>query len=168
MTEVLLPTVLYTTIIDRLIPVAGNGNVDQIHVAMGSLLLDRPGLADRLAGLAPCPVTGRMTDNEITIALGEHGDICPSGIRGHIMVADLEEELSPHCRSKTSDINTTHSDSQQPFCETKVVDQPGMTLPAYSSFSYVCRPLIAEYSISAGSFAAEPIPRTGGPALGRV
>ncbi|UGY18998.1 hypothetical protein HAP48_0017005 [Bradyrhizobium septentrionale] len=34
-----------------------------------------------------------MTDNEIKIALGERGDIWPSCIRGHIMVADLDDDL---------------------------------------------------------------------------
>ena len=67
--DMFLPNILYSTIIDRLIPVAGNGNADQIRIAMGPLLLDRPALADRLASLDPCPVTGTMTDNEIKTAL---------------------------------------------------------------------------------------------------
>jgi hypothetical protein len=32
-------------------------------------------LVDALLNAAPCPVTGRMTENEIKIALGEHADI---------------------------------------------------------------------------------------------
>ncbi|AUC93702.1 hypothetical protein CWS35_04830 [Bradyrhizobium sp. SK17] len=85
------------TIVNRLIPVAGTGNAKANIAALEPLTNDRLNLlADRLAALAPCPVTGLVTDNEIKIALGEHGDIWPSCIRGHIMVADLEGDLQPH------------------------------------------------------------------------
>lgn len=94
MTEEFLPNALYSTIVDRLIPIAGTGNAKAIIAALEPLTDDQLDLlVDRLAALAPCPVTGLVTDNEIKIALGEHGDIWPSCIRGHIMVADLDDDL---------------------------------------------------------------------------
>jgi hypothetical protein len=41
--------------VDRILPVAGSDNVEQIRVAMGPLLHDRPGLAQLLADLQPLP-----------------------------------------------------------------------------------------------------------------
>lgn len=40
-------------------------------------------LARALTQIEPCAVTGRITENEIKIALGEHGDIWPASIRHH-------------------------------------------------------------------------------------
>ncbi|MDH2384823.1 hypothetical protein [Bradyrhizobium sp. CER78] len=91
MTEEFLPTVLYTTMVDRLIPVAGQCDVGLIHRAAGPLLGDRPALAERLAALDPCPVTGKMTSDQVKIALGEHGDIWPTSIWAQVMLADLEQ-----------------------------------------------------------------------------
>ena len=73
---------LYSALVDRLLPVAGRGDVEQIRLAAGPLFNDRPGLNERLADLEPCPVRGVVTANEIKICIGEHGDIWPAEIRG--------------------------------------------------------------------------------------
>ncbi|UGY18999.1 hypothetical protein HAP48_0017010 [Bradyrhizobium septentrionale] len=53
MTEEFLPNALYSTIVDRLIPVAGTGNAKAIIAALEPLTNDRLDLlADRLAALA--------------------------------------------------------------------------------------------------------------------
>ena len=57
---------------------------------MGPLLYDRPGLAERLAHLAPCPVSGIVTGNEVKICLGEHGDYWPKAIYGAVLLAGVE------------------------------------------------------------------------------
>ncbi|MCA6124572.1 hypothetical protein J6500_22140 [Bradyrhizobium sp. WSM 1704] len=88
-TETFLPRALYDCHVDRLVAVAGQGDVDLIHLAMGSLLAGRPGLAERLANLDPCPVAGAITNNEIKMALGEHGNVWPSTIRPHVLLAEL-------------------------------------------------------------------------------
>lgn len=88
MTELYLGGNLYRTLVERLIPVAGNGNTIAIKEVLGPLANNRlEPLADQLASLAPCPVTGIMTDNEVKIALGEAGDIWPRSIYGHVLAA---------------------------------------------------------------------------------
>lgn len=83
---------LYRTLVERLIPHAGTGNANQIRLVLGPLAKDRlDQLSSRLANLAPCPVTGIMTDNEVIHALGEHGDIWPRSIWGHVVIAHAEE-----------------------------------------------------------------------------
>jgi hypothetical protein len=57
---------------------------------MGPLLLDRSGLAERLTHLEPCPVTGRMTDNEKKHYLGVDGDYWPKEIYGAVIFAAVE------------------------------------------------------------------------------
>ncbi|WP_375763089.1 hypothetical protein ACE10X_27230 [Bradyrhizobium sp. Pha-3] len=90
MIETFLSRALHQACVDRLIPVAGQGDVDLIHRAVGPLLLDRPGLAERLAELDGCPFSGVVTVNEIKIALGEFGDIWPTSIWPHVMTAGFD------------------------------------------------------------------------------
>ncbi|MGY3575295.1 hypothetical protein [Bradyrhizobium sp. USDA 4504] len=95
MPEEFYPTVLYTAVVDRVRSVAGQGDVDLIHLAMGPLLADRPGLAERLADLEGCPWSGEMTDDQVKVALGVHGGVWPSCIWAHVALADLEDRLTP-------------------------------------------------------------------------
>ncbi len=37
--------------------------------------------ADAIANLAPCPIAGRITRDQVLLALGEFGDIWPDSIR---------------------------------------------------------------------------------------
>ncbi|WP_316394949.1 hypothetical protein [Bradyrhizobium sp. 33ap4] len=87
-----LPRALYDSYVDRVRLVAGQHDVDLIHLAMGPLLADRPGLAERVADLDPCPVTGEMTDDQVKVALGEHGNVWPQSIYAHVLAADWEHE----------------------------------------------------------------------------
>lgn len=48
-------------------------------------------LVAALANLEPCPFAGRITEDQIKVALGEAGDIWPLEIRGDVIVAALEE-----------------------------------------------------------------------------
>ncbi|QOZ26158.1 hypothetical protein [Bradyrhizobium sp. CCBAU 51753] len=91
MPEEFYPNVLYTAVVDRIRPVAGQGDVDLIRRAMGPLLADRPGLAEWLAALDPCPWSGEMTDNEVKVALGEFGNIWPTSIWAHVVHAHHED-----------------------------------------------------------------------------
>lgn len=93
MTESYLPNGFYAIITERVTRVAGQRDVDLINVAMGPLLRDRPGLAERLALLEPCPVTGRVTDNEVKHCLGEHGNLWPKLIYGAALLARVEAGL---------------------------------------------------------------------------
>lgn len=93
MTESFLPNSLYAIVVDRVTRVAGQGDVDLIKVALGPLLHDRAGLAERLAHLAPCPVTGRVTDTETKHCLGEHGDYWPKEVYGDVLLATVEAGL---------------------------------------------------------------------------
>jgi hypothetical protein len=92
MTELYLGTDLYHALVERLLPVAGTGNADQVRAVIGPLAKDgvEP-LADRLAHLAPCPMAGKVTGNEIKIALGEVGDIWPNNIKGAVTLAHYED-----------------------------------------------------------------------------
>ncbi len=95
MTELYLGTDLYHALVERLLPVAGTGNADQIRTAIGPLAADRiERLAHHLAHIAPCPACGAMTDNEIKVALGEAGNIWPNHIRGAIALANYEDRLA--------------------------------------------------------------------------
>ncbi|WOH64058.1 hypothetical protein [Bradyrhizobium sp. BWA-3-5] len=95
MTELYLPTTIYREIIERLLPVAGAGNADQITAVLGPLAKDRlVPLADRLARLAPCPACGMVTSNEVKIALGEAGDIWPNHIRSAVALAHYEDHVA--------------------------------------------------------------------------
>ena len=38
-------------------------------------------LAEKIANLEPCPFVGRVTPDQVKIALGEFGDIWPESIR---------------------------------------------------------------------------------------
>jgi hypothetical protein len=38
-------------------------------------------LAEKIAKLEPCPFAGRVTSDQVKIALGEFGDIWPESIR---------------------------------------------------------------------------------------
>jgi hypothetical protein len=91
MTEDFLPNSLYALAVERLIPVAGQGDVDLIKIAMGPLLHNRSGLAERLAHLAPCPCSGRMTAEQVKHCLGEH-DLWPQSIYGEVLLAVVEAE----------------------------------------------------------------------------
>lgn len=92
MTESYLPNGLYAIITERVTRVAGQGDVELVKVAMGPLLHDRPGLAERLAYLAPCPCSGRMTSDQVVVCLGEHGDFWPKEIYGAALLASVEGE----------------------------------------------------------------------------
>ncbi|WP_213285928.1 hypothetical protein [Bradyrhizobium sp. sGM-13] len=48
-------------------------------------------LVERLANLEPCPFAGKITPDQIKIALGEAGDIWPAEIYGDVVAAWLEE-----------------------------------------------------------------------------
>jgi hypothetical protein len=92
MTELYLGCAHYDALVERLIPVAGAGSANQIKAVLGPIASDRMSrLADVLASLDPCPVTGLMTDNQIKIALGEFGDVWPRSIYGEVVYADQEE-----------------------------------------------------------------------------
>jgi hypothetical protein len=45
---------------------------------------------DALANPAPCPVTGKVTDNEIKIILGKVGGVWPASIEADVFRADAE------------------------------------------------------------------------------
>ncbi|MGY4332798.1 hypothetical protein ACVWWG_007215 [Bradyrhizobium sp. LB7.2] len=90
MTEIFLPNSLYAIVIERVTKVAGQGDVDAIKVALGPLMHDRPGLAERLANLAPCPVTGLVTHDEVKHCLGVDGDLWPKEIYGPALLAAVE------------------------------------------------------------------------------
>lgn len=90
MTEQFLPDILYATIVDRVLPFAGSGHVDQIRVAIGPLLHDRPALARHLADLKPPAWFSTITRDDVVVALGEIGDIWPRSIHGDVIIADLE------------------------------------------------------------------------------
>ncbi|SFH83271.1 hypothetical protein [Bradyrhizobium sp. cf659] len=90
MTEDYLPNSLYAIIVERVTKVAGQDDVELIKIAMGPLLNDRPGLAERLARLEPCPCTGRMTGDQVKHCLGEHGDYWPKEIYGAALLAAVE------------------------------------------------------------------------------
>ncbi|MEH2517561.1 hypothetical protein V1279_003134 [Bradyrhizobium sp. AZCC 1610] len=97
MTELYLGTDLYHALVECLLPVAGNGNADQIRAVIGPLAKDRmEPLADRLAHLPPCPACGAVTGNEIKIVLGEVGDIWPNHIRSAVTLAHYEDHLTRH------------------------------------------------------------------------
>lgn len=57
-------------------------------------------LADAIAALEPCAWAGRITRDQILIALGEHGDIWPISILSHVGRPDPRARgrlsLSPH------------------------------------------------------------------------
>ena len=89
-TESYLPNSLYAIVVERTTKVAGQGDVELIKVAMGPLLHDRPGLAERLAFLEPCPCTGRMTDDQVKHCLGVAGDLWPKLIYGAALLAAVE------------------------------------------------------------------------------
>lgn len=93
MTESYLPNSLYAIAVDRVTKVAGQGDVDLTRIALGPLLHDRPGLAERLAHLEPCPVTGRVTDNEVKHCLGVHGDMWPKEVYGAVLLATAEASV---------------------------------------------------------------------------
>jgi AICAR transformylase/IMP cyclohydrolase PurH len=87
-----LGTDLYRALVERLLPVAGTGNADQIRAVFGPLAKERiEPMADRLAHPAPCPACGAVTGNEIKIALGEIGNIWPRSIYGDVIAANQEE-----------------------------------------------------------------------------
>lgn len=91
MTELYLGGAHYDALVGRVTMVAGAGDIDQIKAALGPLANDRPALVSCLAHLAPCPVSGEMTDNQVKIALGENGDTWPRSIMGDVAYADMEE-----------------------------------------------------------------------------
>jgi hypothetical protein len=83
---------LYRAYVGTIVPVAGTGDVERIKSILGPLARDRlDPLATHLAQLDPCPVTGKMTDNQVIIALGEHGDIWPRSIWGQVVIAYAED-----------------------------------------------------------------------------
>lgn len=91
MTGRFISNILYSTTVERLIPVAGKRDVEQIRIALGPLD-DRPGLAEALANLDPCPVTGVMTETEVMHCIGVHGDWWPQSIYGDVLLANVEAE----------------------------------------------------------------------------
>ncbi|UVO33784.1 hypothetical protein KUL72_19880 [Bradyrhizobium arachidis] len=97
MTESYLPNSLYAIVVERVTKVAGQGDIELIQIAMGPLLHDRPGLAERLADLAPCPFTGRMTGDQVKHCLGVDGDYWPNEIYGAALLAAVEDDaMAPH------------------------------------------------------------------------
>lgn len=48
-------------------------------------------LVTALANLQPCPFAGRITEDQIKVALGEAGDVWPLEIRGDVIMAMLED-----------------------------------------------------------------------------
>ena len=48
-------------------------------------------LVERLANLEPCPFAGKITPDQIKVALGEAGNIWPKEIYGDVIVARLEQ-----------------------------------------------------------------------------
>jgi hypothetical protein len=92
MTELYLSYDHYRELVTRLLPIAGAGNADQIKAVLGPMASERLArLADHLANLQPCPVTGAITRNEVVTCLGEHGDIWPREIYGPVVIANLEQ-----------------------------------------------------------------------------
>lgn len=91
---------LWAIVVERVTKVAGQGDVELVKVAMGPLLHDRPGLAERLAHLEPCPVTGRMTSDRVVVCLGEHGDYWPKEIYGAALLAAVEGERAMACHGE--------------------------------------------------------------------
>ncbi|MDA9529434.1 hypothetical protein [Bradyrhizobium sp. CCBAU 25338] len=104
MTESYLPNSLYAIVVERVTKVAGLGDVELIKVAMGPWLHDRPGLAERLAHLEPCPCSGRMTADQVKHCLGVDGDYWPKEIYGAALLAAVE-----------SDAMACHGGFKQPF-----------------------------------------------------
>src|SRR4051812_7776325 len=94
MTERFLADVLHTTIVDRVLPAAGSGDIDQIRVAMGPLLNERPSLARYLADLRPPPWFSAVTRNDVIVALAKHGDIWPRSIASDVTIAWLEHRAT--------------------------------------------------------------------------
>lgn len=47
--------------------------------------------AERIANLAPCPFAGRLTPDQVVLALGEFGDIWPESIRADVNRANNEK-----------------------------------------------------------------------------
>jgi len=90
MTESYLPNSLYAIVVERVTRVAGQGDVDLIKVAMGPLLHDRPGLAERLADLSPCPCSGLMTGEQVKHCLGVDGNVWPQMIYGAALLATID------------------------------------------------------------------------------
>jgi ribosomal protein S28E/S33 len=90
--ELYLSNALYRAHVQRLLPIAGTGDADQIKKILAPLFADRLNrLADVLSHLGPDGWTGEISENQITIALGEHGDIWPRGILGDVAFADIED-----------------------------------------------------------------------------
>jgi hypothetical protein len=94
MTEQFLPDVLHATTVDRLLAVAGRGDVDQIRVARGPLLNDRPGLAQHLADLQPPPWFSALIRDDVVVALAEIGDIWPHLVASDVTIAWLEHRAN--------------------------------------------------------------------------
>ncbi|MGY8709541.1 hypothetical protein RAD16_27685 [Bradyrhizobium sp. 18BD] len=85
-----MPNSLCAIVVERVTKVAGQGDLELINVAMGPLLHNRSGLGERLAHLEPCPVTGRMTGDQVKHCLGQHGDYWPKEIYGAALLATVE------------------------------------------------------------------------------
>jgi hypothetical protein len=89
--ELYLGCDLYRLLVERLMPISGTGNPEPIKAVLGPLANQRLNmLADRLARLEPCSVTGRITENEVKIALGENGNIWPRSIYGYVIFDVLD------------------------------------------------------------------------------
>lgn len=63
---------------------------------MNELYLDDARLfaiADAIAAIRPCPFAGRVTRDQIVVALGEHGDIWPLSILPDVIRDGAEDRL---------------------------------------------------------------------------
>jgi hypothetical protein len=52
-------------------------------------------LADAIAAIRPCPFAGRVTRDQIIVALGEHGDVWPSSILPELIRDSAESQERP-------------------------------------------------------------------------
>ncbi len=93
--DTFVTSALYLTITEHVVLFAGDpANLDRIKNVLRALPLPNhrlEALAGHLARLAPCPWSGEVTEDQLKICLGEHGNIWPNNIRGDVLLASYED-----------------------------------------------------------------------------